>query len=336
MLRPVPEERKIAMAEILDMEIREELQTRRGKLETALRRKPQNATLTNLLEQVDAALDRLDHGSYGLCEACGDPIEPERLRVDPLITFCLDHLSASQRRALEDDLELAASIQRGLLPLQNMKAAGWEAAYHYAPAGHVSGDYCDLLTTGDDLYFLVGDVSGKGISAALLMSHLHATFRTLVSQNLPLQTIMERASRMFCESSLPAHFATLACGKAGDNGDLCFSSAGHIPALLAKESGIEQLESTGLPLGLFCEESFDVCTHHLDPGDILLMCTDGVTETVNPIGEEYGLEKLTEHFAECRETEPPEILSSCIDRLSSFRGGGAVNDDITMMVVRRI
>lgn len=324
------------MTEILDTEIREELQTRRQKLETALRRKPEDATLNGLLEQVDAALDRLEGGGYGLCEACGDPIEPERLRVDPLITFCLDHLSASQRRALEDDLELAASIQRGLLPLQNMKSAGWEAAYHYAPAGHVSGDYCDLLTTGDDLYFLVGDVSGKGISAALLMSHLHATFRTLVSQHLPLQTIMERASRMFCESSLPTHFATLACGKASGNGDLCFSSAGHIPALLARPEGIEQLESTGLPLGLFCEESFDVCTHHLDPGDILLLCTDGVTETVNPTGEEYGLKSLTERLAVCRETQPSEILSSCIDHLASFRSGGPVNDDLTLMVVRRL
>src|SRR6266567_2405187 len=145
---------------------------------------------------------RLERGTFGLCETCHDTIEAERLLADPLMRFCLDHLTQDEQRALESDLSLAARIQRRLLPEPGVELAGWEVRYHYQPAGMVSGDYCDLLQTNNGLLFLLGDVSGKGVAASMLMSHLHATFRSLAEAGLPLERMVEDANRIFCESTL--------------------------------------------------------------------------------------------------------------------------------------
>src|SRR3989304_2688186 len=168
--------------------------------------------------------------TYGLCEVCEDPIETDRLIADPLTRLCLGDLTPPEQRALEDDLELAARIQTGLLPEPSQKIDGWEIAYHYEPAGLVSGDYCDLIRNEDqNLHFVLGDVSGKGGAACMMMAPLRARFRTLVSIRLPLEQMLERASRVFCESTLPTHYATLICGKASRNGQVVLSNTGRTP-----------------------------------------------------------------------------------------------------------
>ena len=167
-----------------------------------------------MLQEVDTALERLESGTYGLCEVCHDPVEAERLIANPLERFCLDHLNANQRRALEDDLNLASQIQRGLLPAHNLRFDGWHFDYRFEPAGLVSGDYIDIIQTGEtDLYFALGDVSGKGVAASMLMAKLHAVFRSLIPLGLGVDQLTERASRLFGESMLPGQYATLICGR---------------------------------------------------------------------------------------------------------------------------
>src|SRR5215469_18238745 len=177
--------------------LRDQLLVRRHRLEAAAI-KSQTANLVQLLEEVDKALERVEFGSYGLCEKCHDTVEARRLLADPLTRFCLDCLKPNEQRALEQDLQLAARIQAGLLPAQDLSAAGWKSSYHYEPAGLVSGDYCDLLHDGKHLYFMVGDVSGKGVAASMLMANLHAMFRALIPARLPLAQLVERANRIFC------------------------------------------------------------------------------------------------------------------------------------------
>jgi len=185
-----------------------------------------DASLSDLLSEVDAALGRIDEGSYGICETCHESVEKERLLNDPLVRFCLDHLTRKEQLALQSDLELAARIQQGLLPPPELSAAGWHVRYHYEPAGPVSGDYCDVLESDGGLLFLFGDVSGKGVAASMLMSHLHATFRSLARANLPLQRMVEAANRIFSESTLAGQFATLVVGRATEDGSVEFVSAG--------------------------------------------------------------------------------------------------------------
>ncbi len=315
--------------------LREQLLDRRVKLETAIVELDENAELMRLLSEVDAALGRMDDGSYGLCEACNDPIEPDRLLADPLVRLCLGDLTSTQQRALEEDLELAASIQRELLPPSRLEVDGWEACFHYEAVGPVTGDYCDLIK-GDDgsLYFIFGDVSGKGVAASLLMAHLHAMFRTLVSVGLPLKSMVERASRVFCESTLPTQFATLVCGKADGGGQVEICNAGHLPPLVVRNGDVTHIESTGLPIGVFCNETFVANKLTLAQGDSLFLYTDGLSETLDETGIEYGRDRLANLIGLSHSELPEKLMKVCVDDLTRFRGDTPRLDDMTMLAIK--
>jgi sigma-B regulation protein RsbU (phosphoserine phosphatase) len=139
----------------------------------------------------------MDKGSYGLCDLCHEPIEQDWLRADPLVRICLAHLTPDQQRAFEQDLDLASQIQGALLPKPSVTFEGWDITCHYEPAGPVNGDYCDLVYSESgrkELFFLLGDISGKGVAASLLMSHLHAIFRSLIALEMPVDQLVERAN----------------------------------------------------------------------------------------------------------------------------------------------
>jgi sigma-B regulation protein RsbU (phosphoserine phosphatase) len=316
--------------------LREQLIDRRQRLETASSAFHRPAELTRLLHEVDEALHRMDLGTYGLCEVCHDPVEPERLLADPLTRFCLGDLTPTEQRALEEDLELAARIQLGLLPPATQKIDGWEVCYHYQPAGAVSGDYCDLIKGEDQsLHFVLGDVSGKGVAASMLMAHLNAMFRTLISINLPLEQIVERASRVFCESTLPTQYATLVCGRANTTGTVEICNAGHLPPLLVQKNGVTSIEATGLPVGVFCSESFSVNRVQMNKGDTLFLYTDGFSESLDGAGNEYGAERISRLLNDNHSLSPESILSLCRQELHTFAEGKVPGDDLTLMAITR-
>jgi len=322
------------MATVVDALQLEQLLDRRQKLQAAATAFDWNPELSRLLDEVDAALARMEAGTYGLCETCYETIEPERLLADPLVRFCLAHLTAVQQHALEEDLQLAVQIQRGLLPAQDQDFGAWQVSYIYEPAGLVSGDYCDLIKTEDALYFILGDVSGKGVAASLLMANLQAMFRALVPTGLSLDKLTERASRLFCESTLSTHFATLVCGRASANGEVELCNAGHLPPILLQHGAAVRLDSGGLPVGIFCDEKFSVERVQLVPGDALLLYTDGITETQDSSGVEYGIERLLKAVNSYLPPSSEEIVQMCLNDLNDFRGRTAKNDDVTMMAIR--
>lgn len=316
--------------------LREQLIDRRHKLEDAASAFHRPAELTRLLEEVDAALHRMDLGTYGLCEVCHEPVESERLLADPLTRFCLGDLTPREQRALEEDLELASQIQTGLLPPPTQKIDGWEVSYHYQPAGAVSGDYCDLIRGEDQsLHFVLGDVSGKGVAASMLMAHLNAMFRTLISINLPLEQMVERASRVFCESTLPTQYATLVCGRASTSGEVEVCNAGHLPPLLTQEGKVTSIAATGLPVGVFCSESFSVNRIHMSKGDTLFLYTDGLSESLDGAGHEYGAARLSRLLNDNHNLSPDEIISRCRQELHAFAEGKLPADDLTLMAIKR-
>jgi sigma-B regulation protein RsbU (phosphoserine phosphatase) len=257
---------------------------------------------------------------------------------DPLARFCIDHLSPSQARELEQDLDLAAHVQRELLPPRHLVEHGWEIAYHYEPRGAVSGDYCDVVQpsgAAEDLMVLLGDISGKGVAASMLMAHLHASVRTLVGLDLSLQQVVERANRVFCESTMANHYATLVCGRLSRGGDAEICNAGHPAPLLARADGVGRVESTGVPIGLFCVREYPTRRLRLDPGESLVLYTDGVTETRNPDGEEYGEERLAALVAAHAADTPEGLVNACFNHLMMFRDRAPRADDVTVVVIRR-
>lgn len=314
---------------------RDQLLDRRQKLETAAATLGRADEVTRLLQEVDAALGRMNAGTFGLCATCNEAIEPDRLLADPLTQFCLNHLTPVERRALQQDLDLASRIQRELLPKPDVRLDGWEIAYHYQPAGPVSGDYCDLIpVNADQVYFLIGDVAGKGVAAAMLMSHLSAMLRTLITVGLPLSQLMERASRVFCET-LPAHYATLVCGRASSSGEIEVCNAGHPPPLLIRAGEIARLDATGLPIGMFCSERFSSRIVRLAPGEMLLLYTDGLLEAQNATGVEYGIERLSA-LAASANWQPKAIIDACLRDLAAFRSAPGSADDLTILAVSRL
>jgi len=315
--------------------LKNHLTERRDRLHQTIKFVPDPSKLYNLLQQVDSALERIDNGSYGICDVCHDPVETDRLIMDPLLTVCLDHLNQHQRKALEQDLELAIKIQRNLLPENHLTVNGWDFCYHYSPAGTVSGDFCDFIKLDDQsVLFVLGDVSGKGISASLMMSHLHALIRSLLSFNLPVNEIVTRANRLFCESTLSTHYATMVFGKANKAGNIEICIAGHNPPLLIKNGNVDILNATGVPVGLFAQSEYELVKVDLQKGNSLILYTDGLTEaSVNDV--EYGEERLREQIIKSSNSSAKNVIDDIINDHKRFLKDSPPFDDITITVMMK-
>jgi len=334
---------------IRDTVLKNQLLTRRERLRTILpsderhEAGPNVGRLRELLREVDSALERMQTGTFGICETCHDPIENDRLLVDPLCRNCIDHLSPAEQRALERDLDLAFQVQRGLLPKPSLAGHGWTLAYHYEPAGPVSGDYCDWIAGADgDSHFFVGDVTGKGVAASMLMAQLHAIFRSLAATTPSPCQLLTKANRIFCEGTLSSYFATVVGGRVGADGEVEISNAGHcLPMHLsacgksATGAAIASVQSTGLPLGIFCDTEYSSQTLTLEKGDSLVLYSDGLTEAFNPSREQYGTPRLSSLLQQQAELAPQELLAVTLEDLQRFRAGAPRSDDLTIMIIRR-
>jgi sigma-B regulation protein RsbU (phosphoserine phosphatase) len=318
--------------------IRNQLNVRKERLNEAIANLPDKSNLVGLLKQVDKALEKLNHGTYGICEVCHDPVEEDRLLVDPLISVCLGCLNEVQKRALESDLEFAAKIQRNLLPKKDFSINGWDFDYHYNPAGPVSGDFTDIIPVDNNSFFFVlGDVSGKGIGASLMMSQLHSLIRTLLSFDLSVCEIVEKANRLFCESTLYSNYATMVVGKANSDGSIEICVAGHNPPLLVRNSKVQSIHATGVPVGLFCDAEYSVNKFVLDKGDTLLLYSDGLTESVNGSeGGEYGEHRVIEQLANSNGSTPKVFVDQLISDHKTWLNNFKQSDDVTVLFIKRV
>jgi len=327
----------MATTPVIDSFYRKQLLSRRKRIEQASRRSDAPSHLGRLLTEVDNALGKMDDGSYGICEICHEPVEADRLVADPIVRICLEHFTEQERAALERDLELAAQVQKTLLPEKVLRRDGWHICFHYEPAGVVSGDYCDIVDAADgSVYFIVGDVSGKGLAASMLMAHLHAMFRTLISVEVPLCCMLEHASRVFAQSTLPNQYATLVCGRAAQDGSIELVNAGHPAPLVLHQGVVGELGVSDLPIGLFASEEFSVNTLQLESGDGLVIYSDGVSEATDLSGIEYTPQRLQKILGDRRDCDAAALLSACREDLSRFRGHARKNDDVTLFVLSRL
>jgi len=316
-----------------DSMMHEQLLDRRQRLESARTSVGGHDDISRLLGEVDAALTRFESGGFGVCVDCHGAVEPDRLLNDPLMTVCIGCLTDKQRSSLESDLQLAADIQRGLLPRSGIACDHWNVDFAYHPASIVSGDYVDIIERGNEFFFILGDVSGKGMAASLLMSNLHAIFHSLVPTGMPLDELMARANHLLCESSLANQYATLVLGKANRQGDVEITNAGHLPPVLIKNGMIGELNHSGLPLGMFCSAEFEVNKVKLDSGDSLFLFTDGVTETMNDAGAEYGTLGLFEAINAALDPTPTGRIQHSLSHIDGFRGSAPRHDDLTILAL---
>lgn len=317
--------------------VRDELLDRRERL-AHMAVTVRETQLVELLQQVDGALERLDGGHWGQCAVCLGHVEESRLEADPLVTVCLECLTPTERKALERDLEAAARVQAALLPPRQLQYDGWEVSLLWEPLGPVSGDHYDLLRPRRDdepLHLVVGDVAGKGVSASLLQSHLHALLRALAAPDISLAALLNRANRLLCEVTLPAAYATLLAARLYPDGRLELASAGHPRPLLADRRGVRPVEGAGLPLGLFCEAEYIARDIELAPGDTLLFYTDGWTEATTD-EEEYGIGRAAAILRRVKNRPLDELLAACRADMEEFLAGAPRVDDLTLLALRRV
>lgn len=298
---------------------------------------PDTVRLDELLREVSATIERLDLESYGVCQVCNDLIGQSTMNTDPLARTCFDCLTSAQLAELEADLDRAWLIQGETLPKQGFKFNGWEVSYHYRPAGPVSGDYCDLMSTeSGELYFLIGDVSGKGVAASLLMSRLHAIFRSLISMGLGVSELVERANHLFADTTMRPYYATLVCGKAAPDGRLEICNAGHCAPLFLQGNSVSPVAATGLPVGMFCQQRYESVQLNWQKGDRLLLYTDGLSEARDRNNLEYGENRIHSLLGECAQLPAPNLVSRLLDDVRTFSAGTQIADDLTIMAIEMV
>jgi len=319
--------------------VQAQLIDRSQRIRSALEHVRHDDQLVHLLKDIDAALERIGSGTYGICDVCHESIEEEYLRADPLVTVCLEHLSPGEQATIERDLELAARVQGKLLPVCNTRVHSWEFCYHYEPFGPVGGDYCDLIRpaeSGGDMYFFLGDVSGKGVAASLLVSYLHATVRSLLHSEPTLAGLMERVNRLLCETTLSSNFITLAAGRASADGTVEFVNAGHCHPLVVRGGAIRSIETTGLPLGISFGARYRSVSTKLGQGDSIFIYTDGLSEARNPEKEEYSEARISALVSRESGVSPEELIGIARHDLSEFCGDSGKFDDLSIMAMRKM
>jgi sigma-B regulation protein RsbU (phosphoserine phosphatase) len=245
------------------------------------------------------------------------------------------HKDAIEKERIESELELAAAIQRQILPRDLPAVAGVEIAAKNRPTRQVGGDYFDFFPlSGGRLAFLVADVSGKGVPAALLVSTVHAAVHLQIDEAKTVAELIGRIDRHLQKYAATRKFLTCFFGLLEpDSGTLRYVSAGHNPALLRRAGGrVEQIKATGVPMGMFPNASWREESVVMERGDLLCVYSDGITEALDAADEEFGLDRLTRRMS----AEPPaEVCATVFDAVSAFAGDTPQYDDQTLLLLRR-
>ncbi len=249
-----------------------------------------------------------------------------------------------EKERLEEEMRLARTIQKRLLPTEMPEIPGYELASLSLPSRHVAGDYFDVLPlTGGKLLLVIADVSGKGAPAALLMANLQAGLRLLRQEldpaNPDLASATKRLNRVVCENTDAASFITFFWGALDpETGIFRYVNSGHNPPRLVRNEGdqLELLEAGGLILGVLPDAPYEEGEIRMDPGDALLLYTDGVTEARNAADEEFDEERLDLALQEHGCRTAVDCLNALRHDVEAFIDGVPYGDDVTMLVLKAL
>lgn len=241
-----------------------------------------------------------------------------------------------EKRHMEEDMRMAAEIQNGLLPREAPRVPGWDLAGCNRPCRTVGGDYYDFAVEDGRLLLALGDVSGKGTGAALLMTVLRAAVRGHWTEP-SLADAVARINRTVCQNVPSSKYVTFFLAALDPaTGRLDFVNAGHNPPLLVRADGeVETLSDGGLVLGLFENIVYDGGRVEMRPGDTLVIYSDGVTETWDPDGEEFGEEGLVPLVVRSRALGAEALQNAILREIEAFEAGARATDDRTIVVLKR-
>jgi len=244
-----------------------------------------------------------------------------------------------EKKRLEEELKVASEIQLRLQPACPPVVEGYNLCAYSIPSREIGGDYYDYIERRRQrrLAITLGDVSGKGIGAALLMSSLHAAVRAQTQTSHPIREMMANLNDYIAENSPENKFLTLFYAELDPTtGDLFYANAGHNPPLLCRASGeIERRDATGLPNGILRNSEYEEACVRLWPGEALVVYSDGITESINMFDEEFGEDRLIEVLTRNRTSSAGKIRDRIDEALSRFVGTASPVDDMTLLILKR-
>jgi len=284
-------------------------------------------------------------GFISLFNKRGEDFTPEDQRLLSIIaiqsaqTIENARLYEEERKllALEEDLKVAHHIQQALLPKENPTIKGMEIFGLSLPAKQVGGDAYDFIQIDDcHLGIAIADVSGKGTPAALLMANLQASLRGQALLNRSVKDTVTKVNYMLARSMDAGKFITLFYGILNiKSKTFTYTNAGHnFPFLLDKEGNLKTLEKGGIVLGMFDDFIYEEETVRLNPGDLLLLYTDGITEATNEKDEMFEEERLLKLLKDNQEISTKNLSQQIVDSVLSFQGTLPQSDDITLVLVK--
>jgi len=245
-------------------------------------------------------------------------------------------LELKDKLLAHNELAEGRAIQMRLLPDPNPKIAGWDAWLYSKPANDVGGDLIDCIRFNDDRHILVlGDVSGKGLPAALLMVKLQATIRALFTESTRLSDLGFQINRIFHRDGITRSFATLVVlDIRGGSGKIKMLNAGHTPPVFIR-CGIPRSTAKGNPaLGLMADTAYNVIEEVMHKGDILLVYSDGINESCNPQGECFGNDRLLSLLTDLPDIHPTDFGVRILEAVQHFRGEARPEDDQTLLILK--
>jgi serine phosphatase RsbU (regulator of sigma subunit) len=243
---------------------------------------------------------------------------------------------AREQERFQHEMFLARNIQQGLLPPRFPTCDYFRVCATTMPTEHVGGDYYDVVHLPDERYgFIVADVSGKGLPAAMLAANLQGAFAAVAAGDPDLALLFQRVNDFLCERAPSEMFATIHYGVLDRSGSYQFVSAGHVPPLIIRaRGGVDRLSAPNFPVGLFPGTTFEVAGAQMLSGDVLLICSDGVTEARRADGEFLGDTALQNFLEGCSGLPADEICRRVVAKVQEFVGNAPQADDLTLTVVR--
>jgi len=246
-------------------------------------------------------------------------------------------LELKDKLLAQDELQIGRAVQKALLPDESPTLAGWSIWLFTRPANDVGGDLVDYINLDSDhLGLALGDVAGKGLGAALLMSKLQSTLRAIAPDYKSLSELGERINIIFCRDSLPNRFATMVYLEISQNsGKVRLLNAGHLPPLVLNGVNVKELPRGSPALGLMKTSKFHEQEIELDPGDLLVVYSDGVTEARNERNEFFGDQRLISIITKSRGFSPETVGEKILSEVDMFAGDAPRSDDLSLVVMKR-
>ena len=247
------------------------------------------------------------------------------------------HREVVAKQRMERDLALARSIQLGLLPEHPPQLPGFDIAVSHKPSLEVGGDYYDFIALGPDTQLaVVADVEGKGVGSAMVMANLQATLHALLAHLHSLERLVESLNDMILADTRGQKYMTMFVGLLDQpRRTLHYVNAGHVPPAVVRASGgFDYLREGGMVVGLFPNVHYDRGHVRLHPGDIVVACTDGITEAMDRQGEEFGMQRLVELIAKERALPAHDIVKSVLTEVDLFSRGGTHEDDRVILILK--